>query len=611
LITPDSIPQAGVGVFGRLKHGVTPQQALSEVASIHSALHQADGKERDVRPILRDLQGEFSWLAGRNLRATVWVLFAAVNMVLLIACSNIAGLLLGRSSSRIREMAMRAALGSSRGRLVRQCLTEGAVLGLAGGALGVMVTALGIRPFVTFWPGSLPRAAEVQVDWQVLLFALGVSLLSGVLFGLAPALRMPARNLEQTLRSGARTLAGHSRRLHGSFVVSEIALAVVLLVSAGILGRTLLRLSSLDPGVNVKNVLVTRIAFSASTLANPAKARVAWQDVLDRARSLPGVQAAALVDTFPMRNGFNVMGYWTNAAVPPEDKQPQALASTVTPDYLKVMGTPLLEGRFFDDRDRQGSPIVIVIDEVLARSAFGRGAAVGKRLWVPDLGKEPVQVVGVVGHVRHWGLAVDDQAAVRDHIYYAYAQLPDNLVGRWSELTSLAVRTGVEPLSLVSALRHEERGATGDQAIYQVRTMEQLASASLSLQHFLLLLFGVFAGLALLLACIGLYGVLAYLTSQRVPEIGVRMALGATPGDVIRMVLRQSLVMVFAGAGVGIIGALMAGRLLERFVAGVKSLEPWTFAAMVSLLVIAALTASFVPARRASRVDPLVALRHE
>ena len=273
------------------------------------------------------------------------------------------------------------------------------------------------------------------------------------------------------------------------------------------------------------------------------------------------------------------------------------------------MGIPLRRGRFIDDHDRIGAEPVVVIDEVLARHAFGGSNPVGKRLWVQALG--PAKVIGVVGHVRHWGLADDDQSQVRDQIYYAFAQVPDQLMRLFSSFMSLAVRTSIPPLNVVEPLRRELRGATGDQTLYEVRTMEQLATRSLARQRFLLMLFAIFASLALLLACIGIYGVLAYVTSQRVPEIGLRMALGASDRDVLRMVLRQSLRMIFAGVVVGLASALAAARLLERLVAGVRSTEPSTFALMISVLVAAALFASFLPARRASRVDPIRALRQD
>jgi predicted permease len=595
-----------IHVVARLGPGVTLAEAQAELALIGRRLAEQYPKANaasglQAQPLRQDLVGD--------VRPTLWLLLGAVSLVLLIACVNIASLLLARAVSRERELAMRVALGAGRGRLVRQCLTESAVLGICGGALGVLLAAIGIRPFVVFWPGSLPRAEEIRLDWHVLLFALSASLCSGLLFGLAPALRASARELEQCLRAGARTITGSSRRLHSGFVIAEIALAVVLLVAAGILGRTVLRLSSLDPGINIRNVLATHVSLSPGVLENPAQIRAAWSDVVDRARRVPGVQSVALTDIIPMRVGENGLGYWTTPAPPPPNQIPIALASSVTPDYLKVMGVPLRQGRFFNDHDRIDAEPVVVIDEVLAQHAFGGSEPVGKRLWVQALG--PAKVVGVVGHVRHWGLASDDQAQVRDQIYYPFAQVPDHLMRLFSSFMSMAVRTSIQPLNVVEPLRRELRGATGDQTLYDVRTMEELASASLASQRFLMTLFGVFAGLALLLACIGIYGVLVYVTSQRVPEIGLRMALGASARNVIWHVLRQSLGMIFVGVGVGLATAAAAARLLQRLVAGVRSTEPLTFGIMISILVVAALFASFLPARRASRVDPMRALRQE
>jgi predicted permease len=596
----------GITVWARLRPGVMPAEAQAELTLIGRHLAEHYPKSNSGRGFIAEpLRPDVG-----DVRSTLWLLLGAVSLVLLIACVNVASLLLARAVSRERELAMRVALGAGRGRLVRQCLTESSVLALSGGVLGIALAAIGIRPFVVFWPGSLPRAEEVHLDWHVLLFALAASLLCGFLFGLAPALRAPARELEQALRAGGRALAGSSSRMHGVFVVSEIGLAVVLLVSAGILGRTLLRLSSLDPGVNIRNVVTARMAISPAILESPAKIRAAWQNVLDRGHGLPGVESITMVDTVPMREGNNQIGYWTTPAVPPQNQQPLVLASSVTPDYLKVMGIPLLEGRFFDDQDRIGNESVAVIDNVMAQQAFGGKEPLGEHLWI-GMGSDPVRVVGVVGHVRHWGPAGDDQAHVRAQLYYPFAQVPDRFLRRWSELMSIAVRTRTAPLSVVQPLRRELRGANEDQVLYEVRTMEQLVSATLSRQRFLLLLFGVFAGLALLLACIGIYGVLAYLTTQRIPEIGVRMALGATARDVMRMVLRQSLGLICGGVAVGIFAAVAAGRLLERLVNGVRSSEPSTFALMVFVLVVAALVASFLPARRASRVDPLSALRQD
>jgi predicted permease len=597
----------GINVLARCRPGISiadAQKDLSFVGRNLAAQYPESNAGRGflaqpLRPDVGDVQ------------TTLWLLLGAVTLVLLIACVNVASLLLARAVSRERELAMRVALGACRGRLVRQCLTESAVLALLGGGLGVLVAVVGAQPFASMWPGSLPRADEIQLDWRVLVFTLGVSLLSGLLFGLAPALRAPVRDLEQVLRAGARSVAGASRRLHAVFVMSELALAVVLLVAAGLLGRTLLHLSSLDPGLNTQNVLVTRMALSPVVLSKPSQILAAWQDVLDRASRVPGVQSVALVDTVPMRVGDNELGYWPTPAVPPISEQPTALATSVTPQYLQVMGISLLRGRFVDEHDRMGNEPVVVIDQVLARDAFGDQEPVGKQLWMPAMGKDPVRVVGVVRHVRHWGLASDDQARVRAQFYYPLAQVPEPLLRRWSELMSIAVRTSASPLGVLEPLRREVRGARNDQVLYEVRTMDQLLDESLARHRFLLLLFAIFAGLALLLACIGVYGVLAYLTGQRVPEIGVRMALGATARDVIRLILRQSLGMIAVGIGVGTAAALAAGRLLEHLVEGMIAPEPLTFAVTIPVLVVAALLASFLPAWRASGVDPVSALRQD
>ena len=594
----------GVQVWARLRPGATQAQAKAELALVGRQLEAQYPKSNHGRTFVA---GPLRPDVG-DVRSTLWLLLGAVSLVLLIACANIGSLLLARAVSRERELAMRVALGAGRGRLVRQCLTESAVLALAGGALGVLLALGGVRPFVALWPGTLPRAEGVQLDWHVLLFALAASLGSGLLFGLAPALRAQARELEQTLRAGARTVAGSSRRLHGGFVIAEIALAVVLLVSAGMLGRTLLRLSSLDPGVNIQNVLVTRMALSPGTLADPAKIRTAWQEVLDNAGRVPGVNSVAMVDTVPMREGNNQIGYWTTPAEPPEDKQPFVLANSVTPDYLRVMGIPLLQGRFINEGDRLGNEGVAVIDDVMAKQAFGARDAVGKHVWI-GLGSDPLRVVGVVGHVRQFGLAADDQAHVRSQLYYPFAQVPVKLLRRWSELMSIAVRTYPPPLSVIEPLRRAVQGSGGDQVLYEVHTMDELAGSTLARQRFLLVLFCVFAGLALLLACIGIYGVLAYLTGQRVPEIGVRMALGASARSVMWLVLRQSLGMIAVGSAIGIAAALGVGRVLQHMVEGMQPTEPLTFATMILVLVAAALVASFLPARRASRIDPTSALR--
>ena len=613
-----------VHVVGRLHPGATLEQAQAEIALAGNHLAQAYADTNKGRSlIVKRLQPPVG-----DVGSTLWLLLGAVGLVLLIACANVASLMLARAISRERELAMRVALGAGRGRLVRQCLAESALLSLGGGLLGILLANAGLHPFLTFWPGDLPRVEEVQLDWRVLLFALGVSVLSGLLFGLAPAWRAPVQNVEQVLRAGARTVTTGTRRLHSAFVVSEMALAIILLVAAGMLGRALLHASSLDPGLDIRNLLVMRVGLSPATLADPAKIPAAWKDLLDRAQRVPGVQSVTAVDIVPMREGNNMLGYWptgfrTTESVPAKEKLPMALASSATTDYLKVMGIPLLEGRFFDDHDRMGSELVIVVDDVLAKSAFGGQDVIGKNLWIPEMPcpqqnenkfvqcSAPYKIVGVVGHVRYWGLAGDDQAQIRAQFYYPFAQVAPTFLAHWSQLMSIDVRTTVPPLTLVEPLRRELRGAAGDQVLYQVHTMEELAHNSLAMQRFLLLLFGIFAALALVLACIGIYGVLAYLTGRRVPEIGLRMAIGASPADVMRLVLRQSLGMVFAGIAIGTIAAVAAGRVLERLVEGMQPAALSTFMIMIPFLILAAILASLVPARRASRVDPMSALRQE
>jgi putative ABC transport system permease protein len=594
-------------LIARLRPGATLTQAQAELALFAGNLSRLNpAASANISFFAKRLQTD---LIG-DVSSTLWLLFSAVGLVLLVACVNVASLLLARAVSRERELAMRVALGAGRGRLIRQCLTESAVLGICGGLLGLAIAAVGVRPFVALWPGDLPRVEEIHLDARTFLFAVGISLASGLLFGLAPAFRVPVRNLESALRLGGRSIAGSSRRLHSAFVIAEIALAFVLLISAGMLGRTLIHLSSLDPGVNVHNVLTARFALSPATLANPEQIRPAWMAVLDEMRNLPGVQSAALSDIIPMREGENSLPYSTTAAPPPADA-PLALASGVTPGYIDVTQVPLREGRFIGDQDRLGSESVVVIDENFAHHAFGTPHAVGKSLWIPALTDGPIKIVGVVGHVRHWGLAGDDQSRVHDQMYYPFAQVPVAYMHFFSTVMSIAVRTKADPLAMVQPLRSALRGPSGDQALYRVQTLEELATASLARQRFLSLLFAIFAGVALLLACMGLYGVLAYLTGERVPEFGVRIALGASAADVVRLVLRQSFSMIVIGVAAGLLASMAAAKILRRTVEGMQPAQISTFAAMIALLLATALLASYIPARRASRVDPVEALRQD
>jgi predicted permease len=596
-----------IRVVGRLRPGVNLADARAELATIGGRLalqHPTSNEGRAVRV----LQLQRDVVSGVG--ATLWLLMAAVSIVLLIACVNIASLMLARASSRGREFALRTALGAGRGRLLRQCLTESAWFSLCGGVLGMLGALAALGPFVASWPGNLPRVDEIRVDAPVCLFALTLSIGTALFFGIVPVIRIPIR-VDRDLRVGGRTMTGGSNRLHAVFVVSQLALAVVLLAAAGMLGRTLLTLSSLDPGLDVNNVLTARFAISPALVEHPAGIRAAWQDALDRAARVPGVQAVALTDIVPMRPGENTLPYSTDANPVPVAQLPSALASSVTPAYPRVMGILLRHGRFIDDHDRLGSDPVIVVDENLARHAFGRDDVVGKQLWIPAIGASPVQIVGVVGHVRHWGLGSDDQSLVRDQIYYPLAQVPDQLLHFFSSIMSIAVRTTVPPQAVADSMRRELRGASGDQSLYQFRTLEQLVTGSLAQQRLLMWLVGAFAGFALLLACVGIYGLLSYVTRTRVREFGVRMALGASAGEIRRLVLGRSATLIATGSAIGACGAWITSRVMFRLVEGMRPADLPTATLMIGLLVGAALIASAAPAYRASRLNVTRALRED
>ena len=591
-------------IIARLRPGASRLEAQAEldvIARRLAASYPASNENLTitVHPLSEELVGK--------IQPTLWILLGAVGVLLSIACVNVASLLMARAVSRERELAMRAALGAGRPRLIQQCLTESTILALMGGLAGVVLALFGTAPFVALWPGGLPREREIHVDWRVLLFALGVSMLSGILFGLAPALRRQRDSLEHVLRSGTHHLAAGSRHLQSALVSFEIALAVVLLFAAGLLGRTVVELAALDPGVDVRNVLTARVAFSPAALVNPAATRAAWRNFVEHMRRIPGTRNAALADIIPMRVGENVLEYSASPAASRPNEAPLALTSTVGPDYLDVMHIALLHGRFFTDGDLAGATPVVVIDENLARHAFGRTDVIGKRLWSRAIGPAPLLIIGVVGHVRHWGLAGDDRSRIQDQMYISVGQIPDQLLHFFSSVMSVAIRTEADPLNLLEAVQREAR--SGGATLYDVHTMQQLVRSSLDRQRFLVRLFGVFAALALLLACVGIYGVMSYLTRERVREIGVRMALGATAREVVHLILRRALVMVAAGATAGVLAGLAGSRLLTRFVEGMRPAEPVVFATTVAVLMISALAASFLPARRASRIDPVKALR--
>ena len=595
-------------VYARMRPGVNLATAKADLSLLSARLaKQYPESNADFTLVPHPLQSELV----KDVRPTLWLLLSAVSLVLLIACVNVASLLLTRVVSRSHEFALRLALGAQTSRLVSQCLIESSVLGIVGGSLGLFLAVLGTGPFLRFWPDRLPRADEVHVDWRVLLFAITTSVLTALIFGLSPALRANRSAIEETLRSRSRTIAGSARKPLSGFVISQMALALVLLSAAGIMGRTLMRFASLNPGIDIHNTLAARVALSPSVLSNPAQSRAAWQELIDNLRSVPSVQSVALTDIVPMREGENVLDYRPTATPLPPSQELEALASAVTPDYLQTMRLPLIHGRFFTENDKLGTPQVIVIDENMARHAFGAEDPIGKVLWIPAMGDKPVQVVGVVGHVRHWGLAGDDQSAVHDECYYPLAQVPDQLVRFFSSVLSVVIRTNVPPMNLLTPLQQQAHGATGDQTLYEVRTMEQLVSSSLAQQQFLLLLFAIFAGLALLLACVGIYSVIAYLTGQRVPEFGVRLALGARSSDIVRLVLGESLTIILTGVGIGLLASLGSARVLQRLAPGVQPAQGLILALVIPALIVVALSACYIPARRAGKVDPVVSLRDE
>ena len=595
-------------VLGRLQNNVTIAQAQTELALFSQNLaKQYPESNQGLTMVPHSLQSELV----KDVRPTLWLLLGAVSMVLLIACVNVASLLLTRVVARQQEFALRLALGAPGWQLIQQCFIESGVLGVCGGLAGLLVATVGTSSFLRLWPGDLPRIQDIHVDWRVLLFAFTISILTSLIFGLIPALRANRTAIEAALRSHSRTIAGTARRPLSAFVVCQIALAFILLTSAGILGRTLLRLSSLNPGVDLHNVLTARVAVSPEALSNPEKARASWQALMDSLRADPAVQSVALTDTVPMREGQNVLNYWATKTPPPPDQAAESLAVSVTPDYLNVMHIPLLRGRFIDATDRMDTRQVVVIDENMARHAFPGEEPVGKLVWIPGMGPRPVEVVGVVGHVRHWGLAGDDLSRVQDQFYYPLGQVPDQLTKFFSSIISVVVRTNVPPANVVDSLQKESRGPLGDQTLYELRTMEELASASLAQQRFLLYLFAIYSGLALLLACVGIYGVITYLTNQRVPEIGVRVALGASRSDILGLVLRQSLTVVLAGTGAGVLASFATTRILQRLVPAAQVSQLAIFAVVLPLLFVAALFACYFPAQRATKVDPMVALRYE
>jgi predicted permease len=517
---------------------------------------------------------------------------------------------LARSSARQREFAIRAALGADRWRVVRQLLTESVLLSLGAGLIGVLLARWGTTLVLAAAPGSLPRAAEIGIDPSVLLFTLVVAIVTGILFGLAPAFHGAKTNPQESLQAGARGADSGRLRGEGVFVAVEIGLSLVLLAGAGLMIQSVWRLVQVDPGFNPRQVLTMRVALSPTVMASPPDIRLAYQRLLSRVASIPGVRSAAMTGILPLGEGENEIPFWLGSGLQPSpDRMTSAVFYVVTPDYPSVMQIPLRRGRVFTDRDTVTSPRVAVIDEVLARHLFPDQNPVGRQIGLMVLG--PVQIVGVVGHVKQWGLASDDTHKIRDQIYFPFFQVPDRFMSSGVTGLTLVVRTESEPMSVVSAVGAQVAGPTQDQPVYAVRTMEQIVSTSLARQRFAMLVLIIFGATALLLAAIGIYGVMSYAVTRRTHELGIRAALGASRRQSLGLVLRQGMQPAAIGMAAGLIVALALTRFMAALLYGVRPADPVTLVAVTLLLGGIALLACYIPARRATAVDPVVALRYE
>ncbi len=601
----DSHP--GLRVAGRLKPGATLATAQAELTSIGSTLarkYPATNGGHGVKTISMK-EGAVGYI-----RPTLALLAGAVGLVLIVACANVANLLLARSTARKREFAIRVALGAHRGRIVRQLLAESVLLSLGGAILGLLLARWGTELALAAVPQSLPRAENIGIDPHVLLFTLAVSLATGVLFGLAPAFHGANASPHEFLKEGAPGAGGGRQRAENIFVAVEIAIAVILLAGAGLMMQSLWRLWRVHPGFNTRQALTAKLALSPAAAGTPQATRLAYRETLGRVAALPGVHVAALTTQVPLREGDSEIPFWIGAGPQPaQDKLTWSMLYLVTPGYLGAMQIPLLRGRFFDERDTVGSMPVVVVDDVLAQRAFPGQDPIGRQLSLMALG--PVRVVGVVGHVKHWGLDVDDFAKIRDQMYFPFMQVPDRFISGAVAGTTLVLRTAAEPLSLVPAVRAQVAGPTRDQPIYAIRTMEQIVSGSLATRRFIMLVLAFFAATALLLAAIGVYSVMSYAVARRTHEIGVRGALGASSGQIAALVVRQGMRLAAAGLAGGLAAALALTRLMGGLLYGVRPTDPATLAGAALLLGGIALLACYIPARRATAVDPVVALRWE
>ncbi|HSY59368.1 MAG TPA: ABC transporter permease [Terriglobales bacterium] len=599
----------GMDVVARLRPGVTLAQARADMDSVahQQAIDYPDsngGMGITATPLLDDLIGKR--------KPILFILLGAVGFVLLIACVNVANLLLARSTGRARELAIRLALGATRGRIIRQLLTESILVALAGGALGLLLAAWGTNVMLKFLPAALPRMDEIGVDGRVLAFTLATSLLAGILFGLAPALKISRSDVQTSLKEGGRSVVRTRNRAQGVLVVAEIAMALVLLVGAGLMIRSVEQLWRVNPGFDPHNAVEFSVALAPDKTTDAAKIRATYRQLLDGLTATPGVEAVSLfAGSLPLKGGDSDFPFWLEGQPKPATRNEMSLALwySVSPDYLRVMKIPLLRGRFITEEDNERAAPVMVIDESFAKEVFGETNPIGHHLNIDMLNVSP-EIVGVVGHVKHWGLD-ESNRPMHAEMYVPFMQTDDKFLPLFVNGASVIVRTKGAPASALGAIREEVSKLDSRQVMYDTMTMDEIVARSVRAQRFSMILLGAFAALALLLAAIGIYGVISYLVGQRVNEIGVRMALGAQQKDILRLVVGDGARLAFIGAAAGVLVALGVTRLMANQLYAVSATDPLTFAGVAALLVGVALFACYIPARRAMRVDPMVALRHE
>ena len=594
----------GIISFARLKPGTSIETANAELNTIAARLEQQYPDTNTGRRVLVESLRES--VVG-EVRPILLTLLGAVGFVLLISCANVANLLLTRSAGRQKEMAIRTALGARRTRILRQLFTESAVLALAGGVVGLLLAIWGTSLISSYIPEGIPRMGELGIDSRVLLFTLGASLLTGVFFGLAPAFQSSDAHLTETLKEGERNSSRGHNRAGKLLVISEVALTLVLLVGAGLLVKSFWRLSQVDPGFDPQNVLAMQIAINARPEEGP-RVDGFLSELQSRVKALPGAQSVSVSNGLPFE-GANFPPFIIEGQPPPAPGQdPTGLLYTVSTDYFKTMGIDLVRGRLFSSQDTRETTQVALIDEVFARQYFPNQDPIGRRFKLNTPGADSREIVGVVRHVEHVGL--EGQTANTAEFYFNFDQLPIATLPRYVRRVNLLVRTTVEPLSLAGPVRNQISALDKDQAVFNVRTMEQALSRSVAARRFSMILLGVFALLALTLAAVGIYGVISYSVAQRTREVGIRMALGANTVDVIKLVVR-GLKLVLIGVGVGLAGALLLTRMMTTLLFGVTPTDAVTYATVALGLVVVALIACCIPARRATKVDPLVALRFE